>query len=285
MTNLKQFFSDNYIIFDKSNFIENPSLELRLIISGILKLTPEKYLSIDKEKHIISDDELSNLDEAVKQRLSGKSIAEIVTVKEFYGENIFVNQNVLIPRPETELLVESVIEFCKDGGRCSHILDMCSGSGAISIILDKYIDKKTIYAFEYSDLAIDVINQNIAIHKSKDISVIKGDIFQYSPELVFDIIVSNPPYIPSGDMVDLYKKFEVNDPKLALDGGIGGLDFYYELARISAKSIDMRGVVFMEHGIGQSSDITKIFKHINSRYKFEYYKDMSSLERVIKVHL
>lgn len=194
---------------------------------------------------------------------------------EFFGIRLGVNPAVLIPRPETEELAEKVIEEVRSrgGGR---VLDLCTGSGAIAIAVAKNSPAE-VTATDVSEAACTVARANAA-GAGASVKVLAGDMFAPVAEEKFDVIVSNPPYIPHGDIAGLQDKVKKFEPLAALDGGEDGLDFYRTISREGAERLTEGGVIFLEFGEGQADAVKELF----AAFDTEVYRDMQGKERMLR---
>lgn len=194
---------------------------------------------------------------------------------EFFGIRLGVAPAVLIPRPETEELAEKVIEEVRSrgGGR---VLDLCTGSGAIAIAVAKNSPAE-VTATDVSEAACTVARANAA-GAGASVKVLAGDMFAPVAEEKFDVIVSNPPYIPHGDIAGLQDKVKKFEPLAALDGGEDGLDFYRTIAREGAERLTEGGVIFLEFGEGQADAV----KELLAAFDTEVYRDMQGKERMLR---
>ena len=194
---------------------------------------------------------------------------------EFFGIRLGVNPAVLIPRPETEELAEKVIEEVRSrgGGR---VLDLCTGSGAIAIAVAKNSPAE-VTATDVSEAACTVARANAA-GAGVSVKVLAGDMFAPVAEEKFDVIVSNPPYIPHGDIAGLQDKVKKFEPLAALDGGEDGLDFYRTIAREGAERLTESGVIFLEFVEGQADAVKELF----AAFDTEVYRDMQGKERMLR---
>lgn len=194
---------------------------------------------------------------------------------EFFGIRLGVNPAVLIPRPETEELAEKVIEEVRSrgGGR---VLDLCTGSGAIAIAVAKNSPAE-VTATDVSEAACTVARANAA-GAGASVKVLAGDMFAPVAEEKFDVIVSNPPYIPHGDIAGLQDRVKKFEPLSALDGGEDGLDFYRTIAREGAERLTEGGVIFLEFGEGQADAVKELF----AAFDTEVYRDMQGKERMLR---
>lgn len=216
-----------------------------------------------------SGDELKK---AVERRISGEPLQYILGEWEFYSLPFIVGKGVLIPRPETELLVDLALKYIKENSR---VIDLCSGSGAIAVAVAKNSNAK-VYALEKYSQAVEYLQKNIALNKA-NVMVIQQDLFEFTSQEKFDIIISNPPYIKSEVLPSLQKEVQ-HEPMSALDGGKDGLIFYRHIA--SMKSLLNRGgKIIVEIGYDQADDVTEIFKQ--NGLITETVIDLSGVQRVI----
>lgn len=211
-------------------------------------------------------------------------IQYVIGHTEFCGLDIMVNENVLIPRPETELLVESAKAMvCRFAGlpvSRLNILDLCTGSGAIAIALTKSVSDCRIIASDISAEALDVARMNAERHgASGKIEFVKSDLFLNIKDK-FDIILSNPPYIAKFEFETLQKEV-LKEPRMALDGGEDGLDFYRKIISAAPAHLRSGGHIIFEIGFGQFNEIRKIIE-TNGIFKVvEVKKDFNNIDRVV----
>jgi release factor glutamine methyltransferase len=263
------------------DFIVNPVLDARLLLTHVLNIDQKKFILI-KDKKEITNYEWKKLRKILKKRLKGKSVATLINKKFFYDLEFYVNNFVLIPRPETEIIIDIVLEKFDKNSKVS-ILDIGTGSGNIAITLAKQFPFSNIDAMEKSRTSINVAKKNIEKHKIsvKKLRLIKKDFFQYSSDKKYDIIVSNPPYIKTKIVKELIKKKLVSDPVRALNGGKQGLNFYYNLCNFAFNNLKDKGWMFIEHGYDQREKILNIFS--DKHFIKEAYDDLAGLNRIIAI--
>lgn len=226
----------------------------------------------------VSDKQYEDIMKATERRAKGESIDNIFGFTEFYGIRFDVNKKVLTPRMETELLVEQVLKCQKNFKNCT-ILDLGTGSGAIAVAIAKNCDAK-VTAIDVSKVALSVAEQNA---KKNDVRIefLHSNLFQdLKRKRKFDIIVSNPPYIPSSEIEKLDKNVRECDPLVALDGGEDGLDFYREIISKLGKRLNLGGYVFFEVGKGQASEVKKLLKESGFE-EIKTTKDYNKIERIV----
>lgn len=266
------------IIALKSNNIDSPKLKARLLLQHTLKKTRE-YLIIYDQEEITKEQEIKyirNLERLIK----GEPLQHITHSQEFMKMNFYINKNVLIPRPDTETLVEEVINISKQfENPC--ILDLCTGSGAIAISLAKNIKNAKIYASDISQKALEVAKKNAKKHKQEEkITFIESDLFEKIPQMKFDIIVSNPPYIKKEEIKNLDREVQ-KEPQIALDGGYDGLKFYREIAKQSYEYLKYGSYLCLEIGYDQKIDVIEILENEQKYSKTYCIKDLYGNDRVI----
>lgn len=260
---------------------DTPRLDVELILQKSLGDVDRIYIHINLNKEL-SNDEYNLFLSMIKDRINGRPVAYIVGNREFMGLDFFVKEGVLIPRPDTEVLVEEIIELCKNKDKVE-ILDIGTGSGAITVSLAKYIEKSTIKSLDISDIPLEVGKKN-AINNDVDnkIEFIKSDLFSSIEDknIKFDVIVSNPPYIPKKDMETLHTQVKDYEPYNALEGGIDGLNFYRDITEQSKCYLKENGILAYEVGHDQAKDVSDIMKD-NGYTKIYTKKDIQGIDRVV----
>lgn len=266
LARLKKTFRENHIEEEEAEWICSIVLDMpKSSLSGNTLVTREKNLKIDK---------------IVTERLSGRPLWYIIGDTSFCGYPIKVDERVLIPRPETEELVELVGKEMKPNYK--KILDLCTGSGAIAIALNKRLPQNTLISFTASDIseeALALAKENAQENGAGDIKFIRSDLFG-SIKGKFHVIVCNPPYIKTSDLPDLQREIKDHEPRIALDGGKDGLDFYRRIAEQAPSHLYKGGVLYMECGMGQAEKIIKMFPDCD--YSL-IIRDMNGIERFVKV--
>lgn len=266
----------------KLDNISTPKMKTRLLLQYVLK-KPRQYLIVYDNKELTKKEEQEYL-KYIQMVKNGKPIEHITHQKEFMKLNFYVDKNVLIPRQDTEILVEEIIKIAKHI-KAKKILDLCTGSGAIAISLAKYIDNIQITALDISSKAIDIATKNARINNVEDrITFVESNLFDSLAEEKYDIIVSNPPYIKRKVIEKLDKEVR-KEPIIALDGGEDGLDFYRKIIDNGYKYLKYGGYIGLEIGYDQKEDVTKIIKE-KQHYKNTFCKkDLYDNDRVIITQL
>jgi release factor glutamine methyltransferase len=207
-------------------------------------------------------------------------IQYVIGHAEFCGRDFAVNEDVLIPRPETELLVEEAVAVASNKGQGARILDLCTGSGCIAITLTKTISDCRIVASDISGKALDLARLNAGRHGvNGKVEFVQSDLF-CNISGRFDIIVSNPPYIARNEFVTLQKEV-LKEPRAALDGGEDGLDFYRRIIKDARKHLMPGGYLLLEAGFGQAGRIQNIIEADSIFKVLEIKKDFNGIDRVI----
>lgn len=224
----------------------------------------------------VTDKEYRDIMRAVARRANGESVDNIFGYTEFYGLRFDVNKKVLTPRMETEILVEQVLKNIKKKDK---VLDVGTGSGAIAVTIAKFSDA-SVTALDVSRQALQVAIGNAKKHSVK-VEFIESNLFEnLKKRRKFDIIVSNPPYIPTKDIANLDVNVRECDPKLALDGGEDGLSFYREITKESVKHLYKNGMLFYEVGKGQANAVKKLMKECGFK-EIKIVKDYNKIDRVV----
>jgi len=245
----------------KSNNIISHQLDAELILSDIMGVTREFLITNNNLN--ISKNISNKYDLAIKRRIKKEPVAYIIGKKEFWSENFIVNRSTLVPRPETELLIYKVISFFKD--KKINILDIGTGSGCILLSLLKELNLARGTGIDISSKAIKMAKTN-----SRNLNLISRSKFKVCDLNKFnsgkyDLIMSNPPYIPSRNIKNLSKDIINYEPKLALDGGIDGLDLIKKVIYKSTSLLKNNGLLTLEIGFNQYKRVSKILKHYRFR--------------------
>ena len=262
------------------NNIEDSLLICRELLSFTLKQN-KQYLIINQNEEI-SIKQYNEFKENIKKIINGIPLQYITNKQEFMKLNFYVDKNVLIPQPDTEILVESVIELSKKIKANVKILDLCTGSGAIAISIDYILKqnniKPEVFASDISSKALEIAKRNNQ-ENNTNVKFILSNLFT-NIDNKFNIIVSNPPYIKTKEIEALSKQVQ-NEPILALNGGIDGLDFYKKIVEEAYKYITESGYLCLEIGYDQKEDVIELINK-NNNYKYEKcIKDLSNNNRCI----
>ena len=259
------------------NNIEDASIIAKELAEYIFKITRAQMIANNDME--FSKDQTDNYINSIKKISTGIPIQYITNNQEFMNLNFYVDENVLIPQPDTETLVEEVINEYKEK-KCE-ILDLCTGSGAIAISLAKYINESNIVASDISMKALQIAKLNAEKNLvRKKIEFIESDMFDKIYKEDFDIIVSNPPYIKTKVIEKLDRQVK-NEPYIALDGGADGLKFYKIIIENAYKYIKNEGKVFLEIGYDQKNELINLFKENNHYENIYSKKALGGNDRII----
>ena len=261
--------------FDKFKILTS-EIDSRSIIKEILDLSDKDFIMDIKIS--LSNKESEYLSRVIDQRLSGKPLSRIFGSKEFFSMKFDINEFVLDPRPESEILVQKAIDLIQENNLKS-ILELGVGSGCIiAAILSNSMGTKAV-GLDISEKAIMTAKSNLIKNGIKNFDLVVGD-WGLSLDRTFDIIVSNPPYIKSNDIKHLAKNVKDHDPLISLDGGNDGLDCYKAIASQSTNLIKDKGYILVEIGHDQAKGVEKIFGN-NDFLLINKVKDYSKLDRVL----
>lgn len=271
----------NTYMEELSHISDTPKLDIEILLSKALGDVDRLYIHLNLHKELTKE-QLDSFNKMIQDRLKGRPIAYIVNNREFMGLDFYVEEGVLIPRPDTEPLVEEVIELVK-GKENLKIVDIGTGSGAITVSLAKYIKDCEVYSLDISDKALSIGLKNAISNGVEDkINFIKSNIFSgiEGKGLELDLIVSNPPYIRRADIETLHTQVKDYEPYIALEGGEDGLDFYRDITRESVKYLKDKGILAFEVGHDQAEDVSEILKH-NGYTNIYTKKDLQGIDRVV----
>ena len=263
------------IAYVQNKLIENgitDEMEAKWLVSGALKKKVNELLFVPS----ISAVDQQNIKKVLSRRIKGEPLDKIFGEKEFFGLKFIVNTSVLSPRYETEILVERVIEFAKQK-KCD-ILDLCTGSGCIAVSIKKNVNAN-VFASDISESAIKVAKENSKLN-GVNVKFVKSDLFNdLKRNQKYDIIVSNPPYIPKSDIEKLDKEVKNYDPHLALDGGEDGLRFYREIIKKGYEYLKKDGILLFEVGESQARKVKNLMK--KDYEDIQIIKDYNNIERIV----
>lgn len=262
--------------------VDSPRLQIELLLAHVLKLPRlQLYLNHDRA---LADAELAALRALVQRRAKREPLQHITGNTSFFGLEISVSPAALVPRPETETLVELVLAaLAKPTTPQPTVLDFGTGTGCIAIALAAKLPPACVHALDISDAALALARGNAERNTlAGRIAFHLGDGFPaLPPELRFDLIVSNPPYIPAAEIATLQPEVRDFDPRLALDGGADGLDFYRRLASEAPARLNVGGGLLAEFGDGQENAVERLFNEAGWS-RVAVHKDLSGRPRVIE---
>jgi len=284
-------------LFEQSG-IEDPAREAELLITGLQHIDRVGLYAGDA---CIPEDRANYIDELAARRTRGEPIQYLIGCVPFFGLTIYVGSGVLIPRPETELLVDEAVKALRrsacgvrrenhaaylDSVRSTHnaerplsILDLCTGSGCIALSIARHFPKAIVYGVDASEAAMVYATQNALANDVHNVCFKLGDLFAPVNALHFDCIVSNPPYVRHDEIKTLQREIREHEPISALDGGRDGLDFYRRIFRDAPGYLKDNGIIMLEIGFGQSAAIRELalsagFTQLN------FVKDFAGIKRI-----
>lgn len=277
------------------NNIPDSKLDAELLLTHLLDIDRLQLL-MRKDKPVTTS-EFDGYKNLVYKRVHGKPLAYITGQQEFMGYKFYIDENVLIPRPETELLVEEALGIILDYIRKNNknvginIIDMCTGSGNIAVSLAKLLLENDfgafkIYASDISSKALEVTTKNARLNNVSDyIITIMGDLFEpfISREISgVDFIISNPPYVRSGELPYLQKEVQ-QEPVIALDAGDDGMNFFIRIINEAHRHLVYKGFLLMEAGEGQAGDINKLVRNNRGLTFKKIVKDYAGKDRIVVI--
>ncbi len=276
--------------FLKGFGIEDAHKEAELIVTHCLGI--DKAV-LYRDNPVLSEKKISEIGVILQRRAKREPLQYIMGYVEFYGLKIKVGEGVLIPRPETELLVEEVVKAAESREQRAEskgweILDLCTGSGCLALALAKNFPDAKVYATDISATAIRYARENAELNSISNAVFMKGSLYEPLKQLIsgmplkFDVIVSNPPYIRSNDIPGLQLEVSKWEPKNALDGGEDGLRYYRDILSEARKYLMPDGSIFLEAGEGQAEDVSGIACS-NYFRKVSVIKDYAGIERIVIV--
>lgn len=266
----------------KNAGISEPQLKSRLLMQYILN-KPRQYLLVYDDKILTLRQEVDYF-KLIKKLRNGVPLQHITHLQEFMKMNFYVDEDVLIPRPDTEVLVEEVIKIAKKIN-AKKILDLCTGSGAIAVALAKYIKDSEITAVDISDKALRIAKKNAIDNEVENqITFIESNLFDKVRKEKFDIIVSNPPYIKK-DIIKTLNTEVQKEPIIALDGGYDGLDFYRKIISKGYEYLKFNGYICLEIGYDQKIDVIELIENEEKYVETYCKKDLYGNDRVIVTKL
>lgn len=246
-----------------------------LLTETVNKKKEDIFFSLNEK---VSPKDVDNYLENLKEIENGKPLQYVIGHVNFYGNKIYIDENVLIPRFETEELVERAIDYIRSFDRDNiRILDLCCGSGAIGLSIKKALPYSDVYLSDISLDALNIVRKNAA-NLELEVTIIESDLFDKINK-TFDVILCNPPYIRDDEVIDELVKN--NEPRIALYGGIDGLDFYRNIIKEAGKHLNINYLVGMEIGYLQKKAIVKLIEDNFSEIDIDSYKDLSGRDRLV----
>jgi len=265
--------------------IENSYLDSILLLQKATSFSKEHL--IFNQQQVISLGQFKTFFSLVKKRKNHHPIAYLLGYKEFFDLKFFVNKNTLIPRPDSEILVEQAIKYCQNNllTKKINILDLCCGSGCLGIALLKNIANALLIACDINKNAVIMAKKNAKYHQLHNRSkIITSNLFDnlYKYTNFFDIIITNPPYIETSTILTLQPEVKNFEPFLALNGREDGLYFYYQISKQADNFLKAQGNLFTEIGHNQEKSVLNIFEKSKKWQYIKSYNDLSGITRVLQ---
>lgn len=259
------------------NNIEDATLIAKRLLAFILKIDRNELIfHLEKE---MEQEKQIQYEKVVEKIIQGVPLQYITNTQEFMKYSFYVNENVLIPQPDTEILVEEVLKIAKNENK-EKILDICTGSGCIGISLAGNLFNSKVTMSDISKEALEIAKKNIEKNQVKQkVTLLQSNLFE-NIKGKFDIIVSNPPYIETKEISTLSKQVQA-EPIMALDGGKDGLYFYRKLIQQAPSYLEKEGYLCMEIGYNQRKTVTKLLEESKKYKKIESKKDLAQKDRVL----
>ena len=261
----------------RSRGIENPRLDAELVVAHALHIDRMRVI-LDAAREL-EGEELRMLRELVKRRRGREPIAYLRGEREFYGLKFRVDKRVLIPRPDTETLVDVALARTRHISLSMRLLDLCTGSGCVAVSMARQRPTSKVTASDLSADALAVARDNAYRLGAYNVAFVEGDLFA-NVKGRFDIVTANPPYIPSGDIAGLMADVRDFEPRLALDGGDDGLDLVRRIAEEAPRYLVPGGVIALEIGAGEA-DATRGILEKAGFLEIEIARDLARIERVV----
>ena len=266
----------------KAAGVENAQMEARELVCYAADKNREQFVR-DMPLYV-ADYVEKRINNLVERRLAGEPVAYIIGEWEFYGLPLDISSDVLVPRIDTELLAERAIHLARAAGEGARVLDLCAGSGCIGLAVAANVPECRVVLADVSEGALRVCKQNVRRSGlSARVTCMLADAKQPPAATLwdFDVIVCNPPYIPSEDIKTLDVSVKDYEPHLALDGGVDGLDFYRAIASRWGSALRLDGTMLFEVGIGQVGDVEMIMAK-NGYTDLKTYQDTAGIWRVVE---
>ena len=264
------------------NGIDTPRLDAEILLAHVLQWR-RLSLYVDADKNLPLE-KILRFNELITRRLDGVPVAYLTGAKEFMGLSFVVNESVLIPRPDTEILAEGVGKYLRGLGGNVTFADLGTGSGAICVSILKFVKSARACAVDISEKALNVAKLNAAkFHVDDRAEFFCGDLFAPVKGKIFNAIVSNPPYIPTNDLKTLQTEVK-REPQLALDGGADGLNFYRRIISDAPRFLASGGLLAVEVGINQAQAVKTLAEAANF-VDVKIFKDLAGIDRVVAAKL
>jgi release factor glutamine methyltransferase len=263
----------------RSRGFDSPRLDAELLLARALSTT--RIRLIIESKRTLGQDELARTRGLIKRRRAREPVAYILGVREFFGFPFRVDTRVLVPRPDSEVLVEVALERTRSLSLCMRAVDLCTGSGCVAVSLARHRPTTLIVGTDISAEALEVARDNVLRLGAYNVGLACSDLFEvFSPEQRFDLITANPPYVASPEIESLAPEVRDHEPRLALDGGSDGLEIVRRIVFEAAAYLTPGGVLAIEVGAGQAPRVAPLFAEAGYA-DIQTKRDYASIERVV----
>ena len=262
--------------------VDSAQLEARELVCFALDKTKEQLLR-DRGLYVTSAQE-GQVEELIRRRLAGEPVAYIIGEWEFYGIPLDISRDVLVPRSDTEVLASLAIDLLQKAGEGARLLDLCAGSGCVGLAAAVHAPQSRVVLADWSEEALRICRQNVRRNGlNARVTCVRADAREAAPSALwdFDVIACNPPYIPSGDIDGLDADVKDYEPRMALDGGPDGLDFYRAIAGKWQSALRLGGTLLFEVGMGQAPAVEDILAQ-NGFTGINTYPDTRGIWRVVE---
>ena len=274
---------NSFLIWSQGQLAEagvlSPRLDSEIILAHTLNLSRTDLWTQDQR--VLSESEMKIVKKNMERRLNREPISLIVGHQEFWSLDFIVDENVLTPRPETELLVETALNCISSP--TAKILDLGTGSGALAVAMAKEVSESQVSAVDIDPKALSIAKKNAERHGvANQIEFICADLRKSDWSGCFSMILSNPPYIKSADIQKIMPEVRNYEPEKALDGGITGLDFYRAIIPMAIDRLEENGFLILEIGHDQADEVTALLDNFSCYRNVEVIQDYSGYDRVVK---
>lgn len=268
--------------FKKRN-LSSPRLDAELLLTNALGI--DRVRLVIESERALNDTELGLYRSLIQRRRTGEPIAYILGRREFYGLSIAVDRRALVPRPDTETLVEVALERTRSRSMYGRALDLCTGTGCVAVAFARSRPTWRVLASDVSSDAAGLAWENARRHGvTFSLGVVEGDLFAPVAGQRFELVTANPPYIPSAELAELAPDIRDFEPRLALDGGPDGLDVVRAVIRGALSHLEREGVLAVEIGYGQAASVRALFEQAGFR-DIDVRRDYGGVERVVSATL
>ena len=262
--------------------VESAQLEAREIVCYAAEKTREQFY---RDAALYASDQVeARVNELLERRLAGEPVAYIIGEWEFYGLTLDITRDVLIPRMDTEVLAERAILLARTAGEGARVLDLCAGSGCVGLAVAANVPGCRVVLADVSEAALQVCKRNVRRNDlNARVTCVHADALQPPAAALwdFDVIACNPPYIPTGDLPGLDVSVRDYEPRLALDGGADGLDYYRAVAGSWKSALRLGGTLLFEVGMGQAPDVEELMAQ-NGYEEIQTCQDTAGIWRVVE---